>query len=58
MQHFYKQRQALKIIDILHARYHLKLVGHIQKKINKRTSVSVFMRLYDNHNENEDENKK
>ena len=46
----------LKIIHVLHQRYHPKVTGHILK--NKQMNKFVFMRLYDNHNENEDENKK
>ena len=43
----------LKIIRILHPRYHSKITEHVLR-ISKRTSVSFFMRLYVNHNENED----
>ena len=34
----------LKIIDILHPRYRLKIIGHIQK-ISKRTNLSVLMKM-------------
>ena len=36
----------LKIIHILHPRYHPKLIGRTLK-VTKRTNLSVFMRLYD-----------
>ena len=35
----------LQIIHMFHPRYHPKIIEYILK-ISKRTSVSVFMRLY------------
>ena len=39
----------LKVIHILHPRYHPKIIGHIleNKQNNKWTSVSVFVKLHD-----------
>ena len=31
----------------LHPRYHPKIIGHILKNKQKKTKLSVFMRLYD-----------
>ena len=45
----------LKIIHILHPRYHSKLTGHIQK--NKRKNKCVCIHLI-SKNENKDENEK
>ena len=39
-------RYLMKTVYLLDPSYHPKIIGHILK-INKRTSVSVFMRSYD-----------
>ena len=44
-----------KLILILHARYYLKIIGHILKK--KQTNKCVCIHTV-SHSENEDENKK
>ena len=45
----------LKIIHILHPRYHPKIIGHILKKKQKNKCACIHTI---NHNENEDENEK
>ena len=49
---------CLKIIHIVHLRYHSDIIGHLlkNKQMNK---VCLYSRDYTiNHNENEDENEK
>ena len=45
----------LKIIHILHSRYHPKMIGHNLK--NNKKSICVCIHMI-NRNENEDENEK
>ena len=45
----------LKIIHILHSRYHPKIIGHNLK--NNKKSICVCIHMI-NRNENEDENEK
>ena len=46
----------MKIIPILHARYHPKIIGHILKKWPKEQVCLYSWDYTINHNENEDEN--
>ena len=46
----------LKIIHILHSRYHPKIIGHNLK--NNKKSICVCIHNMINRNENEDENEK
>ena len=45
----------LKIIHILHSRYHPKIIGHILKNKHKNKCDCIHTI---NHNKNEDENEK
>ena len=48
----------LKVIRILHQRYHSKIIGHILKNKQKNRLCLYSSDFIIDHNENEDENEK